>query len=106
MLFASTLPLSSHIARHTQSYAELRGTLQQQILVGTDDERDIGRRSGKLHTQVRPYAGRFAGSDRQRVGKGSGIHRLVFLLEAVLDKRTVAQLAQPVLVLLVGFECG
>jgi len=35
---------------HLQGNAELRGALLQQVFIGDDHKRNIGRRDSKLHT--------------------------------------------------------
>ena len=89
---------------HLQINAKLRGTLQQQIFIGDDDEGNIGRRNGKLHTQIGAYACRFARGNDQGCRKHNSIHRLIVNFKTIFDKRPVTQLAQPVLVQLVRLE--
>lgn len=86
-----------------QRDAQLRCALQQQVLIGNNDKRDIRRRKRQLNTQVDAYSCRFTGGNCQRQ-KGDIFHRLLIFFEAVFDKRTIAQLAQPVLIQLVRLE--
>ena len=46
--------------------AELRGTLQQQIFIGNDNDWNIRPCDGKLHAQVGAYPRRLTGGDSQR----------------------------------------
>jgi len=53
-------PLPTYHFAHLQRDTKLRGSLLQQILIGNDDEGNVGRRNGKLNTQVGAYARRFS----------------------------------------------